>query len=215
MYIIISGLGRVGYTLAKSLEKKHDLVLIDINPKRCELISAEIDAIVINGDCTKIKILEEAGIEDADLYIAVTGKDEVNLMSSLLAKSYGVKTIARISELEYREVFERLGIDLTVSPEIIAANYIEKLIERPGILDLAIVGRGEAEIIEMIIPKNSKVANKKIKDLGGGKDFLIISIFENDKLKIPGGETVLKPGDRILVLVKREYLDKVKKLFLE
>lgn len=88
------------------------------------------------------------------MYIAVTGKEEVNLMSSLLAKSYGInKTIARISEIEYKDVFERLGVDVVVSPELIAANYIEKLIERPGILDLAIVGRGEAEILEFIIPE--------------------------------------------------------------
>ncbi len=205
----------MGFTLAKYLEKKHDLVLIDINPKKCEIASNEIDGIVINGDCTKIKILEDAGIDNADYYIAVTGKDEVNLLSSLLAKSYGVKTIARISELEYKDVFERLGIDITISPEIIAAKYIEKLIERPGIIDLAIVGRGEAEILELKISKNSRAANKKIKDLGGGKDFLIISVFENGNLIIPSGETLLKPGDRILVLVKRGCEDKIKKLFLE
>ena len=99
MYIIIAGIGRVGYTLAKSLsEKGHDIVLIDIDKNVCKKASADIDALVINGDCTKTKTLEEAGIEDADIYIAVTGKEEVNLMSSLLAKSYGInKTIARIS----------------------------------------------------------------------------------------------------------------------
>ena len=217
MYIIIAGIGRVGYTLAKSLsEKGHDIVLIDIDKEKCKKASADIDALVINGDCTKIKTLEEAGIEDADMYIAVTGKEEVNLMSTLLAKSCGVKkTIARISEIEYKDVFERLGVDVVVSPELIAANYIEKLIERPGILDLAIVGRGEAEILEFIIPEKAKVVNKKIKELGRPKDYLIIAIYEGDELKIPSGDTELKEGDRVLVLVKKDSADIIRKMFLE
>jgi trk system potassium uptake protein TrkA len=150
------------------------------------------------------------------MYIAVTGKDEVNLMSTLLAKSCGVKkTIARISEIEYKDVFERLGVDVVVSPELIAANYIEKLIERPGILDLAIVGRGEAEILEFIIPEKAKVVNKKIKELGRPKDYLIIAIYEGDELKIPSGDTELKEGDRVLVLVKKDSADIIRKMFLE
>ncbi|MEO2117183.1 MAG: NAD-binding protein [Methanocaldococcus sp.] len=217
MYIVIAGIGRIGYTLAKSLsEKGHDIVLIDVNKDVCKKVSAEIDALVINGDCTKTKTLEEAGIEDADIYIAVTGKEEVNLMSSLLAKSYGVdKTIARISEVEYKDVFERLGVDVVISPELIAANYIEKLIERPGILDLTIVGRGEAEILEFIIPEKSKIANKKIKELGRPKDYLIIAIYEDDELKIPSGDTELKAGDRVLVLVKKDAADIIRRMFLE
>jgi len=217
MYIIIAGIGRIGYTLAKSLsEKGHDIVLIDIDKDVCKKVSAEIDALVINGDCTKTKILEDAGIEDADIYIAVTGKEEVNLMSSLLAKSYGVnKTIARISEIEYKDVFERLGVDVVISPELIAANYIEKLIERPGILDLTIVGRGEAEILEFIIPEKSKIANKKIKELGRPKDYLIIAVYEDDELKIPSGDTELKAGDRVLVLVKKDAADIIRRMFLE
>ena len=217
MYIIIAGIGRIGYTLAKSLsEKGHDIVLIDIDKDVCKKVSAEIDALVINGDCTKTKILEDAGVEDADIYIAVTGKEEVNLMSSLLAKSYGVnKTIARISEIEYKDVFERLGVDVVISPELIAANYIEKLIERPGILDLTIVGRGEAEILEFIIPEKSKIANKKIKELGRPKDYLIIAVYEDDELKIPSGDTELKAGDRVLVLVKKDAADIIRRMFLE
>ncbi|CAB3287737.1 Trk system potassium uptake protein TrkA homolog [Methanocaldococcus lauensis] len=217
MIIIIAGIGRIGYTLAKSLcDKGHDIVLIDNDKEICNKVSAEIDALIIHGDCTKTKTLEEAGIEDADIYIAVTGKEEVNLMSSLLAKSYGVdKTIARISEIEYKDVFERLGVDVVVSPELIAANYIEKLIDRPGILDLTIIGRGEAEILEFIIPEKSKVAYKKIKDLGRPQDYLIIAIYEGSELKIPSGDIELKPGDRVLVLVKKDAVDIIRKMFLE
>ncbi len=217
MYIIIAGMGRVGSTLAKSLSGKgHDLVLLDTDKKVCEDIASEIDALVINGDCTRIKTLESAGIDDADMFIAITGKQEINLMSSLIAKNYNVqKTIARVNEPEYKGVFESLGIDVVVSPELVAANYIEKLIDRPGVVDLAIVGRGDAEILELIIPPKSRIANKKIMDLEKNQDYLIIAIYDGEELKIPDGKTELKPHDRILVLAKTEALDEVRKIFTE
>ncbi len=216
MYIIIAGIGRIGLALAKSLsEKNHDLVLIDMDKKVCEEAASEIDALVINGDCENTKTLENAGITDADIFIATTGYQEINLMSSLLAKNYKVpKTIARVQNPEYKSVFEKLNIDIVVSPELVAANYIEKLIDRPGIVDLAIIGRGDAEILELIITEKSKVVNKKLKEIDK-KDYLIIAIYEDDELNIPDGETVLKPNDRIMVLVKKDAVDEVRKLFVE
>ncbi|ABR54816.1 TrkA-N domain protein [Methanococcus vannielii SB] len=215
MYIIIAGIGRVGISLAKSLSGKgHDLVLLDENKKTCEEVASEIDALVINGDCTKIKSLENAGIEDADMFIAVTGNQEINLISSLIAKKSNVsKTIARVSEPDYKEVFESLGVGVVISPELVAANYIEKLIERPGVVDLAIVGRGDAEILELIIPPNSKVANKKIRELKNTKDYVIIAIYEGNELKIPDGSTELKEYDRIIILAKTPALEEVRKVF--
>ncbi|WP_292460534.1 NAD-binding protein [Methanothermococcus sp.] len=217
MYIIIAGMGRVGFTLAKSLAgKNNDLVIIDKDKKICESVAGEIDALIINGDCTNIKTLENAGIDNADIFIAVTGRQEINLISSLLAKNYKIpKTIARVSEPEYKEVFERLNVDVVISPELVAANYIEKLINRPGIVDLAIVGGGDAEILELIIDSNSKVANKQIKELGKNKKYLIIAVYEGNELKIPDGETELKPNDRIIILVKKNAVEEVRKLFTE
>ena len=216
MYIVIAGIGRVGFALAKSLAKKnHDLVLIDVSKEVCEEVASEIDALVINGDCTRVKTLESADIESADIYIAVTGRQEINLMSALLAKNYGVpKTIVRVRDPEYKEVFENLNIDVVVSPELVAANYIEKLIDIPGIVDLAVIGRGDAEILELIIGENSKVANRRIRDLERNKDYLIIAVYEDGELKIPDGDTRLKPKNRVIVLAKKDAVDYVKKLFL-
>ncbi|HIQ38657.1 MAG TPA: TrkA family potassium uptake protein [Methanothermococcus okinawensis] len=216
MYIVIAGIGRVGYTLAKSLAgKNHDLVLIDISKEVCEEVASEIDALVINGDCTRVKTLESADIESADIYIAVTGQQEINLMSALLAKNYGVpKTIVRVRDPEYKEVFENLNIDVVVSPELVAANYIEKLIDLPGIVDLAVIGRGDAEILELIIGENSKVANRCIRDLEKNKDYLIIAVYEDNELKIPDGDTRLKPKNRVIVLAKKDSVEYVKRLFL-
>jgi len=216
MYIVIGGIGRVGFALAKSLaEKNHDLVLIDISKEVCEEAASEIDALVINGDCTRIKTLESADIESADIFIAVTGRQEINLMSALLAKNYNVpKTIVRVRDPEYKEVFENLNIDVVVSPELVAANYIEKLIDLPGIVDLAVIGRGDAEILELIIGENSKVANKRIRDLERNRDYLIIAVYEDGELKIPDGNTMLKPKNRVIVLAKKDAVDYVKKLFL-
>jgi len=215
MYIIIAGMGRVGISLAKSLSGKgHDLVLLDQDKKNCEEVAGEIDALVINGDCTKTKALENAGIEDADMFIAVTGNQEINLISGLIAKKFNVpKTIARVSEPDYKDVFESLGIGVVISPELVAANYIEKLIDRPGVVDLAIIGRGDAEILELIIPPTSKVADKKIRELGSTKDYVIIAIYEGNELKIPDGSTELKAYDRIILLAKTEALEEVRRVF--
>ncbi|MBP2172237.1 potassium channel family protein [Methanococcus voltae] len=214
MYIIVAGMGRVGSTLAKSLsEKNYDLVVIDSRKEVCDEVAGELDALVLNGDCTKVKTLENAGIEEADVFIAVTGNQELNLISGLIAKKHGVaKTIARVSEPSYKEVFESLGIDVIISPELVAAKYLEKLIDRPGVVDLAIIGRGDAEILELIIPPNSEVSDKQIKELGA-KDYVIIAIYEGSELKIPDGNTELKPYDRILLLAKSESLDTVRKTF--
>lgn len=215
LYIIIAGIGRVGYVIAKSLsEKNHDVVLIDKDRELCEKLSGELDVLVINGDCSDSNTLENAGIEEADIYIATTGYQEINLISSLIAKDYGVgKTIVRVSDPKYKKIFEKF-IDVVISPELIAGNYIEKLIDRPGIVDLAIIGRGDAEILELIINKNSPVIGKKLKELKKN-NYLVIAIYDNDELIIPDGNTELKDGDRIIVLSKKEYVDEVRKLFIK
>ncbi len=214
IYIIVAGIGRVGYAIAKSLcEKNHDLVLIDKDKKVCEEIASELDVIIINGDCSDNKILKSAGIEEAHIYIATTGYQEINLISSLIAKDYGVnKIITRVSNPEYKKIFEKF-IDIVISPELVTANYIDKLIDRPGILDLAIIGHGDAEILELIINKNSEAIGKKLKELKRN-GYLVIAVYGQNELIIPDGETILKEGDRIIVLSKKESLNNVRKLFI-
>ncbi|PIN85024.1 MAG: hypothetical protein COV47_04255, partial [Candidatus Diapherotrites archaeon CG11_big_fil_rev_8_21_14_0_20_37_9] len=127
VYIIIVGAGSLGYYLAQILlEEDHDVVIIDKDEKRCEQIASELDLVVTKGDGTETKILEQAGIKEADAVIALTSQDETNMVISLLAKELGAKNVAtRIGRVEYDEkVLKKLGIDIVIHPEAAAAGYI-------------------------------------------------------------------------------------------
>jgi len=214
MYDVVVGAGRLGKELARFLAKSgHQLVVIDIDNQLCKIISSEIDALVINGDGTNTAILQDAGVERADNFVAVTDSQESNLLASLLAKKLGAKrTFARVEDPENEEVFKSLGIDAVVNPEVAAAIYLEKLIMRPNVLDLLVLGRGNAEILEIIVDSASGVLGKKIKEVRS-ENYTVIALLNDGQLTIPTDETVLNEGDRILLLTRLEALPELEKLF--
>lgn len=214
MYDVIIGAGRLGKELAKFLAKvEHQIVVVDIDNQKCKVISSEIDALVINGDGTNTATLQEAGASKADNFVAVTNSQESNLLACLLAKKLGAKrTFARVNDPENEEVFKSLGINAVVNPEIAAATYLEKLIIRPSVLDLVVLGRGNAEILEMNVDSASGIAGKKIQEIRSD-NYNVIALLNDGELIIPTGETVLNEGDRILILTRVEALPKLEKLF--
>lgn len=214
MYDVIIGAGRLGKELAKFLAKVgHQIVVVDIDNQRCKVISSEVDALVISGDGTNITILQDAGAGKADNFVAVTNSQESNLLACLLGKKLGAKrTFARVNDPENEEVFKSLGIDAVVNPEVAAATYLEKLIIRPSVLDLVVLGRGNAEILEINVDSASGIAGKTIQDVRS-ENYNVIAVFNDGELIIPTGETVLNVGDRILILTRVEALSKLEKLF--
>ena len=215
MHVIVVGGGRMGRTLSELLiNEGHDVVIVEKDPQKCEKLARELNATVINGDAAEMKTLEEAGIEKADIVAAVTSKEEINIMVCLLAKSIRhCKTVARISRPQYKEIFHRLGIDIVISPESAAATYLEEIITKPEVVDLAFIERGDAVILEFEVNEKSRALGKKVKDLEYPKGSLIIAIYENNRLKIPDPNVELKNGDKVLVLAKNEVIDKVRKMF--
>jgi trk system potassium uptake protein TrkA len=212
MYVIIMGMGRVGLSLAKLLiDDGYDITLIDDNESLCADAAAELDALVICGNGTNSKLLEEANIEDADFFIATTGNDEANLLSCILVRKYDVPNIiARVSNPDHEEAFKAVGIDNVISPEITAAGFLEKLVTRPNVADLISLGEGDAEILDMTI-SNDKVVGKRIKEISPNKDFIIIATYPNGKLVIPQENNILARGEKVSVLVKRGSFSKVSK----
>ena len=210
MYVIIMGLGRVGLSLANLLiDDGYDLTLIDDNESLCNEAAAELDALVICGNGTNSKLLEETNIEDADFFIATTGNDEANLLSCILVRKYDVPNIiARVSNPDHEEAFKAVGIDNVISPEITAAGFLEKLVTRPNVADLISLGEGDAEILDMTIT-NDKVVGKRIKDISPTKDFIIIAMYQNGKLVIPQSDNIITRGEKVSVLVKRGSFSKV------
>ena len=181
MYIIIVGCGKLGYYLTQLLlDEGHDTVIIDKDPVVCEKASDELDVVAHEGDGTEPRILEKAGIKECDALVALTGSDETNMVVSLLAKELGARQVAtRIEKVQYDEkVLKKLGIDIVIHPEAAAAGYIEELLTKPGVVDLAYISRGAAEIMELQITAKSKIAGKKVKDIEHPSGSAIIAFYE-------------------------------------
>jgi trk system potassium uptake protein len=214
MYIVIMGGGRVGLRLAISLVAVGlDVTLIENDSDLCSNAASELDAMVICGNGTDIKTLLEANIADADVFVAATGNDEANLLSCILVKDYKIpKVIARVSNPDHDEAFRKVGIDIVVSPELTAAGYLEKLITRPKIADLIVIGKGNAELLELSV-NNSKIFGKKIGDLSPTDDYIIAAVHKNGEIKIPKDGMMLKEGNRISILVKTPAIQAVTKKF--
>ena len=212
MYIIIMGGGRVGRALANLLiENGQDITLIESDETLCAKVSAELDALVICGNGTNSKLLEEANIEDADYFIATTGNDEANLLSCILVRKYDVPNIiARVSNPDHEEAFKEVGIDHVISPETAAAAQLQKLVTRPNAAEIMTLGEGDAEILDMTIT-NDKIVGKRFKEVTPTKEYIIISTYRNGKLEIPQPDTTIARGEKITVLVKRGHFKKVSK----
>lgn len=215
MYIIVVGAGKVGYYLIQLLlEEGHDTVVIEKDVSICQKISKELDVVCIQGDATEPSILEKAGISECDALVSLTGQDETNMVVSLLAKELGAKQIAtRIEKVQYDEkVLNKLGIDIVIHPEAAAAGYIEELVTKPEVLDLAFISRGQAEIMEIKLGADSKLVGKKIKDINYPAGSAIVALYEDSQLVIPDPEYVFKPDTKLLVLAKTEVADKVRRM---
>ena len=212
MYAIIMGGGRVGRSLANLLiDSGADITLIESNEALCNEVAADLDALVIHGNGTSSKLLEETNIEDADCFIATTGNDEANLLSCILVRKYDVETIvARVSNPDHEEAFKEVGIDKVISPEISAARDLAQYVTNPRVSKLTTLGEGDAEIIEMTIT-NDKVVGKRFKDISPSKDFIIIATYKDGKLVIPQPDDTVSPGEKVSLLLKRGALGKVSK----
>ena len=212
MYIIIMGGGRVGRALAELLiENGQDITLIESDETLCADVSAELDALVICGNGTSSKLLEETNIEDADYFIATTGNDEANLLSCILVRKYNIPNIiARVSNPDHEEAFKEVGIDHVISPETAAAAQLQKLVTRPNAAEIMTLGEGDAEILDMTIT-NDKIVGKRFKEVTPTKEYIIISTYRNGKLEIPQPDTTIARGEKVTVLVKRGHFKKVSK----
>jgi trk system potassium uptake protein TrkA len=206
------GGGRVGMNLASFLiSDGHYITLIENNEENCRVIASELDAAVICGNGTDINTLEESNLEDADFFVAATGHDETNLLACILAKDFKITTIARVSDPNHEEVFKKVGIDKVVNPEVIAASYLERLVFRPQVADLTIIGKGEAELLDFTL-ENSEFIGKKVGDVSPTENYVIVAVYSNGDI-IPDPNMVLEPGMKISILVKTKFAKDVLKRF--
>jgi trk system potassium uptake protein TrkA len=214
MEIVILGGGRVGLNLASFLiSDGHDITLIENDKQKCQIIAPELDATVICGSGTETTTLEEANLGDADFFVAATGNDEVNLLACILAKDFEIPTtMARISDPNHEEAFKKVGIDIVVNPEVTAAGYLERILLRPQIADLAVIGKGEAELLDFTL-QESEFVGKRIGEVSPTENYVIVAVHSNGDIIIPDQDTVLQSGFKISLLVKTKFAKEVLKRF--
>ena len=208
------GGGRVGLNLASFLiSDGHDVRLIERDDNLCNIAASELDALVISGNGTDIKTLEESNIKDADVFVAATGHDEANLLACVLVREYNIpKIIARVNDPNHSAAFKKIGVDSVISPELTAASYLEKLIIRPKIADLVVLGRGDAELLDLTVDHENTIG-KRVGDLSPTDDFIIVAIYEKGQIMIPKPDMILNKGMKVSVLVKTKFAQDVLKRF--
>ena len=220
MRILITGGGHVGTLIARRLvREKNEVVIVEQDAKRCAQLDEMLDAKVVRGSAASVKTLKEAGIADAEMLIAVTQTDEVNVLACMVAQAESnvrVKVARlRTHEVEHwRRVTRKIGlnIDLIIHPETDVAERIMRVVTIPGVSDILDFADGEARLFGMNVEPDSWLAGKTLEELDRSSppsNSLIVLIFRGQQVIIPHGAQDLRPGDHIYTMATRKNLNEV------
>lgn len=212
--IIITGGGRVGYYLAKTLcESGREVVLIESSKDECRKIADSLDIPVIWGDGTCASVLEKAGIRGADVFVAVTGRDENNLIACQTAKRvYSVpKTVAKANNPKNVENIRRLGADIVISATESIIKLLEREVDHSAIKELMPLDNGSAAVYQIELPENFAYSGREIADITLPQSCNIISITRGDRLIIPRGKTRLLAEDKLLIVSEESSVGDVRR----
>jgi trk system potassium uptake protein TrkA len=204
MYVIIAGGGKVGWNLARELiAKGNEVTLIESERTRYLTIEQELEHAVQYGDGTELWVLERAGIQRADLAIAVTGDDEDNLLICQMAKEKYLceRIIARVNNPRNRSWFELLGIQPAVSATDLILRLIEHEVPSYGLVHLLDLRDEQLEIIEVEVGDSSPAAGRSVQDMQLPDGSLIISLLRGGRGFVPKADTVIQPGDEVLLVL--------------
>jgi len=206
MHVVVIGAGEVGLHIAGFLSREgQNVVLIERDPGRLAKAAEEIDALTLAGNGASKQVLSEANVNEADMVIAVTDSDEVNIVACMAAKRVGVPlTVARIRNSDYLDSTDAVsseftGIDYVIQPEAAVAEEIGRLVDTPGALEVESFAGGLAKVVEIEVAEASRCAGKAIIDMALPREVLITGVMRGDTVTIPRGATVLKAGDRVFL----------------
>lgn len=218
MKIIIIGCGKVGRALTEQLvSENHNITVIDTNPKKIQTITEDLDVMGISGNGAGITTLLEAGVEQADILISVTGSDELNLLCCLIArKASRCQTVARVRNPMYSQEIDfikaQMGVSMIINPELTAAREIEKLLRFPAASKIDTFANGRIYLVKLKIDSRIPLDGMEVKDLPSrsGSDILVCAVERNDTVYIPNGNFVLRENDAISFVAST---DQVRRFF--
>ena len=209
MKIVLVGGGKVGFALCRSLvAENHDVVLIEQDEAVLNHIVSRYDIIGLLGNGADFAILEQASVQECDIFIALTEHDEVNMISAVLAKKMGAKeTIVRVRNPEYSNAYFKekniLGFSLIVNPELLAARAIGNIVDFPSALSVERFAGGRVSLMEFVVKDASDLCQMPISEFRKKFDVIVCALERNHELIIPGGEMTLQDKDRIFVTGNR------------
>ena len=211
MKIVIVGCGKVGTSIARELNTEgHQISVVDNNRRAVTRLSESLDVLGVEGNGATYETLADAGAETADLVIAATARDEVNLYACLMARAAGVPhTIARVRSPEYTDnlyrVKDQLRLSMSINPELTEAIEISRLLRFSGALEIDSFAKGAVELIKVLVPEGSSIDGKKISQIDNFRGRIrICTVERGDEVYIANGDTVIKGGDKVSVVAKPE-----------
>jgi trk system potassium uptake protein TrkA len=207
MRVVVVGAGQVGSTVVEALHDEHELTLIDLDTTRLHAFAHQYDITTLEGNGASRRTLREANIQDADLLIACTSRDEVNIVSSMFAKKLSptTTTIVRTTNVEYLEIWHEreLEIDFMVSSELEAANAITRIIGIPAARQTDVFADGKVQLVEFEVPEQGsrdRVVGKELREAEIPPESKVAAIIRRDRVIVPRGEASILPGDRVVVI---------------
>ena len=218
MYVIVVGGGKVGYYLTKQLlSEGHEVLLLEKDRRRQAALAEQMGEVVMQGDGCEVRIMSEAGFGRADVIVAVTGDDEDNLVICQMAKRKfeAPRTVARVNDPDNLALFEKLGIDTTVSSTQIIFNLLDQQIETGEIIPLAALKNGNIEIVAITVSERSPVLGRNVRDLPLPGDALIISVVREQHAMLPQGDVRFENGDTAIAMVVADEEPQLRHIFTE
>lgn len=212
--ILMVGGGNIGFKIAQEVEKRpYHLRIIEANRERCQYLAEKLEsAIVLHGDGTDKTLLEEENIQDMDMVISLTGNEEANFLTSLLAKNMGAKrTMTRINKFAYMPIISDIGLGNILSPRLSAINSIVQHVRRGKILSSVSLKGEDAEVLEAVAMETSGIVGTPLKDLNFPKGAIVLAVTQGKTSIIPDGNTVIQPNDRVVILSTRQNIPRVER----
>ncbi len=217
MYVVVAGGGKVGFYLAKTLiNEGHEVLVIERDRKKSDTINEELGSVVLRGDACEASILSDAGVNRADVVVAVTGDDEDNLVICQMAKrKFNVpRTIARINNPKNEQIFRLLGIDATVSSTDVIMQQIEQELPAQALVHLRVLRDADLELVEADVSPRSAVAGKRLQEITLPADTLVLVVIRDGKTSVATPDTALKAGDRLIALTRAQKEGELRSLLL-
>ena len=207
MYIIISGAGEVGCRIAESLSRVgHEVTVIEQDPVAIEACKGSLDVNLIHANGAKMEVLKAADIDKADFYFGLSDDDEANMLGCVIAKSNGCTTIARINSLKYiskpvSKKFSSIGVDIAVSPRLVVADKIAKIIMVPALVNRTSMAKGRMLLAETKVNSSAPICRNAILNADLPKGLMIGAVFRGAHVIIPQGKTVIRKGDHLVMVL--------------